>query len=163
MDFATLEAASDAAARQAAAGTAPSIVRETLLGIGSAPEFGDLQVHPWTLGIALLLEEIEHPELTGGTPKLRDNAAAAFIFCEPEAAAAALRDSRAAFDQAAFTFSLEKVPVGALEDLLSAIRAQILRGRRAMPGQYVGEPGAEGGDDDPLAPSRPETPGSAGN
>jgi hypothetical protein len=163
VDFATLEAASNEAARQASSGAAPSVVRETLLGIGAGAEVAGLRVHPWTLGIALLLEQIQHPELTGGKPGMTDNAAAIFIFCEPEAAQAALQASRATFDHAVFQFALERVPVDAIELLKAAIREQIVRGKKAMPGQHIGEGGAEGGDEDPLAASRPATPGSAGN
>jgi hypothetical protein len=156
-DFAALAAASDEHAARVASGAAPSVVRDTLLG-GQSIQIAGLDVHAWTLGIGLLLEAIDHPELTGRLPKISDNTAALYIFCQPETAYAAWQAGD--FEASAFRFALKHVPMHAVDDLMSAVRLQIQRGKKAIPGQHHGE---ESEDSDPLAPSRPETPGSAGN
>lgn len=155
--FAALEAASDQHAARVASGAAPSVVLDTLLGDQTIHVAG-LDVHPWTLGISLMLEAIDHPEMTGRQPTIFDNSAAFFIFCQPEAAWSAWKAGN--FEASVFQFALESVPMHAVEDLRSAVRLQIQRGKRAIPGQHAGG-GSEA--DDPLAPSRPETPGSAGS
>lgn len=156
-DFEKLAAASDEHA--ARSGKTPSVVLDALLP-GDAEVCG-IRIHAFTLGMLLLLEKIDHPEISGKEASISDSANALYIFAAPLAAKAALARGRDQFEQAAFEFCLEKIPAGALTAFGEAIRDQIKKGMSTVPGKFV--PGQEGGDADPLAPSRQQTPGSAGN
>jgi hypothetical protein len=153
--FDKLSAACDA--HKGRAGETPSVVRNALLP--DAQTVCGITIHPFTLGILMLLEKIEHPELTGGTAGIADSANALFIFSDPIAAKSAISQGRDYFDQAAFEFCLEKVPASSLPKISEAMREQIALGMSTVPGRF--SPETE--DTSPLAPPRPAMPVSAGN
>jgi len=69
-DFAKMSAVCDA--HKERAGTTPSVVLDALLP--AAPTVCGITIHPFTLGILMLLEKIEHPELTGAEAGIADSA-----------------------------------------------------------------------------------------
>lgn len=98
---------------------------------------GGLELHPLTLGIIWLLEEIRSPLIEGikdGQPlTIRQQAEAAFVFAQPDDARAALAEGRPAFDLAAHQLAAQIVP-GDLNEIAVAIGAILNEGLATIPG-----------------------------
>jgi len=144
-DFGRLEEVADAA--RSASGKTPGVVLGALLP--DVEMVCGIEIHSFTLGVLMLLEKIDHPELRGGVTGIADSANALFVFAEPKKARESLARGREVFDAEAFDFCLGKVPASALPAVGEAIRRQIERGMSTVPGKFA--PEVEGND--PLAVS----------
>jgi len=103
---------------------------------------GGLELHPLTLGIIWLLEEIRSPLIEGikdGQPlTIRQQAEAAFVFAQPDEARAALAEGREAFALAAHQLAAQVVP-GDLNEIATAIGAILHDGLATIPGATGGD------------------------
>lgn len=103
---------------------------------------GGLELHPLTLGIIWLLEEIQSPLIEGikdGQPlTIRQQAEAAFVFARPDEARAALTEGRDAFRLEAHQLAAQIVP-GDLNEIAVAIGAILNEGLATIPGATGGD------------------------
>lgn len=145
-------------------GRTPERARAALLA--QPREVEGLRIHPVTLGIQILLEEINHPVLQAAKAASAEEAAAVqigardvlhliFIFAQPEEAWRAIGMSRENFNASArdFGFSVSPSIVAAATPV---IRDMLFQSGRTLPGAATT---TEGEGADPLAGSQPQPQG----
>lgn len=140
-------------ARQRAEQT-PDEVRAAFLQ--KRTEVCGVTLHPFTLGIIWLLEEIGHPIMDpagvaeAGTLKTRQMAEAIFIFSAPGEAREALAAGREVFDESVHQRAMQ-IPPGEIKTLANAIAQIVKEGLATVPGALEEQSQSQKGNPRPPA------------
>src|SRR5262245_41523605 len=113
----------------------PEEVRAAFLG--KRAKAGGLELHPLTLGIIWLLEDLQHPLIDGLKEgerlSIKQQAGAAFVFAAPDEARAALAEGRETFEMGAHQVAMKLTPAD-LGEVAAAVVRIFNEGLATIPG-----------------------------
>lgn len=127
-----------AEAGEAAKGT-PEEIRKAFLQ--KRYSVAGIDLHPMTIGILWILEELAHPLLAGETAtiQVQDIGRALLAFADPERAYEALSNGADAYNREAFAL-LSSLPPSAVIEAIKLIPQILLEGLATLPGAGGGNP-----------------------